>query len=122
VLPLVNRACAAFSSWLSPACGEAALRLVPDLDEVEALSPERDSLWARLDKATLLTLNEKRALRSAESSEAVNRQRRSIKRKFDPDHDDPLRFMFDIGTVLIPTVTLLAYTSIMMRELTGPPP
>jgi HK97 family phage portal protein len=60
VLPLVNRACQAFSSWLSPAYGEAALRLVPDLDQVEALSPERDSLWARLDKATFLTLNEKR--------------------------------------------------------------
>ncbi len=33
----------------------------PDLDAIEALSPEREALWSRIDKATFLTANEKRA-------------------------------------------------------------
>ena len=32
----------------------------PDLDAIEALSPEREALWARLEKATFLTADEKR--------------------------------------------------------------
>lgn len=31
-----------------------------DLDQVEALSPEREALWARIERVTFLTLNEKR--------------------------------------------------------------
>ena len=37
------------------------LDLRPDLDAIEALSPEREALWARLDKATFLTADEKRS-------------------------------------------------------------
>ena len=37
------------------------LELRPDLDAIEALSPEREALWARMEKATFLTPNEKRA-------------------------------------------------------------
>jgi phage portal protein BeeE len=33
----------------------------PDLDAIEALSIEREALWARLEKATFLTPDEKRA-------------------------------------------------------------
>ncbi len=33
----------------------------PDHDAIEALSSEREALWARVDKATFLTPNEKRA-------------------------------------------------------------
>jgi phage portal protein BeeE len=36
------------------------LDLKPDLDGVEALVPERGALWARLNAASFLTLNEKR--------------------------------------------------------------
>ena len=50
----------ALSRWLSPAW-DADLELRPDFDAVEALSSEREALWARLDKSTFLTLNEKRA-------------------------------------------------------------
>jgi phage portal protein BeeE len=32
-----------------------------DLDQVEALSADRDALWARVDKASFLTSSEKRA-------------------------------------------------------------
>jgi HK97 family phage portal protein len=60
VLPLVNRTAKAFSAWLSPAFG-AGLRLKPDLDQVDALSVEREALWARLERATFLTDDEKRA-------------------------------------------------------------
>ena len=37
------------------------MELRPDLDAIEALSPEREALWARIDKATFLTPNEKRS-------------------------------------------------------------
>ncbi len=60
VLPLVNRAAKAFAGWLGPAySGRLALR--PDLDQVEALSSEREALWARVERASFLTRDEKRA-------------------------------------------------------------
>ena len=42
-LPLVNRTSKALSHWLSPAYG-AVLELKPGLDQIEALSSERDAL------------------------------------------------------------------------------
>ncbi|HWV83771.1 MAG TPA: phage portal protein [Hyphomicrobiaceae bacterium] len=60
VIPLVGRTAKSLSRWLAPAW-DPDLELRPDLDAVEALSPEREALWARLDKASFLTLNEKRA-------------------------------------------------------------
>ena len=60
VLPLVQRTARALALWLAPAYG-GELRLAPDLDAVEALSPEREALWARLERASFLTDDEKRA-------------------------------------------------------------
>ncbi len=60
VLPLVNRTLAALSNWLSPAYG-GGLVLKPNLDEIEALAGERDQLWKRLEGASFLTIDEKRA-------------------------------------------------------------
>ncbi len=60
VIPLVGRTSKALSRWLAPAW-DPDIELRPDLDAVEALSPEREALWARLDRASFLTLNEKRA-------------------------------------------------------------
>ncbi|MGD9669992.1 MAG: phage portal protein [Hyphomicrobiaceae bacterium] len=60
VLPLVVRTAKAMSAWLAPAWG-GGLKLRPDLDAIEALSSERDQLWARLEKASFLTDDEKRA-------------------------------------------------------------
>ena len=60
VLPLVDRTAKALSGWLAPAWGEG-LVLKADLDQVEALSPEREALWARLEAASFLTVDEKRA-------------------------------------------------------------
>ncbi|MBL8564747.1 MAG: phage portal protein [Hyphomicrobiaceae bacterium] len=60
VLPLVTRTSKAMSAWLAPAWG-GRLELRPDLDAIEALSTERDQLWSRLEKASFLTSDEKRA-------------------------------------------------------------
>ena len=37
------------------------LKLRPDLDAIEALTTEREALWARVQASDFLTLNEKRA-------------------------------------------------------------
>ena len=61
VLPLVSRTAEAVSHWLEPAFGaRTGLRLGLDLDQVEALSPEREALWARLATASFLSEEEKR--------------------------------------------------------------
>jgi HK97 family phage portal protein len=59
VLPLLNRTFGSIAHWLSPSFG-ADFRLEPDLDRIEALSGERNALWARVDSASFLDRNEKR--------------------------------------------------------------
>lgn len=113
VLPLVNRIAAALSGWLchplSPySRGEAqplALTITPDLDAVDALNPEREALWSRLDTATFLTTNEKRAAAGYDhlpGNDEIKRDLRSdaiasqqvARHKFNPHHDDRGRFTF----------------------------
>jgi HK97 family phage portal protein len=60
VLPLVARTAGALTRWLCPRFGEA-LRIGYDADAVEALAEVRQALWAKLDSASFLTVNEKRA-------------------------------------------------------------
>jgi HK97 family phage portal protein len=60
VLPLAARTAKAFTHWLSQAFG-GALRLGLDVDSIEALSVEREALWQRLEQASFLTVDEKRA-------------------------------------------------------------
>jgi len=60
VLPLAGRVAAALSEWLSRFTGEA-LELKPDLDQVPALTAERDAQWARVSAADFLSDAEKRA-------------------------------------------------------------
>ena len=59
VIPLVRRTAEALVGWLAPAFGPG-LRLEPDLDAIEALAAERESLWRRVGAATFLTEDEKR--------------------------------------------------------------
>jgi HK97 family phage portal protein len=59
VLPLASRFANAFGAWLGPAFGER-LRLGLDVDQVEALSLEREALWRRVGEADFLTPQEKR--------------------------------------------------------------
>jgi Contact-dependent growth inhibition CdiA C-terminal domain len=94
-----------FSNWLSPAFG-GDLELRPDLDQVEALAPEREALWTRLEAASFLTDDEKRAAagygpplpalgdsRSPAKGLPSGRSRRPPSAvKFNPYHDDAGRF------------------------------
>ena len=60
MLPLVARTAAALTRWLAPRFGET-LRIGFDTDAVEALAAQRESLWTKLDGASFLTVDEKRA-------------------------------------------------------------
>ena len=61
VLPLVTKVTASLSAWLSTFTGEA-VELRPDLDQIPALSQERDQQWARVGAADFLTPEEKRVI------------------------------------------------------------
>ncbi len=61
VLPLATRVASVLGEWLSRYSGEI-LELKPDLDQVPALSAERDAQWARVSRAEFLSVAEKRAL------------------------------------------------------------
>ena len=61
VLPLAMRVAATVADWLSGFAGET-LELKPDLDQVPALSAERDAQWARVARASFLSDAEKRKL------------------------------------------------------------
>ena len=60
VLPLVQRSAEALTNWLRPAFGKD-VRLDFDSDAIEALSTEREALWARVGAADFITRDEKRA-------------------------------------------------------------
>lgn len=61
VLPLATRVTAVLSHWLAGFTGEA-VDLKPDLDQVPALSAERDAQWTRVAAASFLSDAEKRSL------------------------------------------------------------
>ncbi len=61
VLPLAMRVSASLADCLQAFNGEA-LELKPDLDQVPALSAEREAQWTRVSGADFLTQDEKRAL------------------------------------------------------------
>lgn len=58
-IPLARRTAQSLAQWLGPAFGDE-LVLEPDLDAVEALADERESLWRRLGSAGFLSDDEKR--------------------------------------------------------------
>ena len=61
VLPLATRVVSAIADWLSDFNGER-IQLRPDLDQISALSAERDAQWRRVNDAAFLTDSEKRLL------------------------------------------------------------
>lgn len=61
VLPLVTRVAGSIADWLGGFNGER-FDLKPDLDQVAALSAERDAQWKRVAEAAFLTDAEKRNL------------------------------------------------------------
>jgi HK97 family phage portal protein len=64
VLPLVNRTARAISGWLGKRVGGA---LSADLEHVPAFQDERTALWARVEAAGFLSVDEKRALAGIET-------------------------------------------------------
>jgi HK97 family phage portal protein len=97
VLPVVNRMAKGFSNWLSPAFN-AELELRPDLDQVEALAPEREALWTRLEAASFLTDDEKRAAAGYAAKDSAI----TTVAKFNPYHDDAGRFTTADGAITGP--------------------
>ena len=71
VLPLVARVLEALGGWLSDMAG-AELSLRPDLDQVPALTAERDAQWRRISDASFLTDAEKRQMLGLPPLEAAN--------------------------------------------------
>jgi HK97 family phage portal protein len=63
VLPLAGRVTSALGGWLGGffARGRTQMRLEIDRDNIEALAGDREALWRRLNEATFLTADEKRA-------------------------------------------------------------
>ena len=61
VLPLATRVLARVAGWLSEMSGER-VGVRPDLDQVTALSAERDAQWARVMGADFLSAAEKRQM------------------------------------------------------------
>ena len=61
ILPLATRVAATLAEWLGNFVDEDVV-LTPDLDQVPALSTERDAQWARVAGADFLTEVEKRKL------------------------------------------------------------
>jgi HK97 family phage portal protein len=58
-VPMSNRLGEALAHCLAP-FAQGVVTLVPDLDQVEALAPDRDALWKRLNDASFITDAEKR--------------------------------------------------------------
>ncbi|MFB0487562.1 HK97 family phage portal protein [Methylobacterium sp. OAE515] len=58
LIPLAARTARALAGWLEPDFGPVDLE--PDLDRIEALAGERESLWRRVQAADFLTVSEKR--------------------------------------------------------------
>ena len=60
VMPLVTYTASAFNNWLVPMFG-GGIELVPDTDGISALAIRNQAIWDRVEKASFLTDNEKRA-------------------------------------------------------------
>jgi HK97 family phage portal protein len=60
ILPSLDQHIDALNNWLVPKFGKG-LRLAYDEDAISALSPKREELWKRVETASFLSINEKRA-------------------------------------------------------------
>lgn len=61
ILPLLEFIKGEFNQWL-PEFFEGNLTLDYDTESIPALAPKREALWGKVEKASFLTVNEKRAL------------------------------------------------------------
>jgi len=82
VVPLVTRIASALGHWLGESFS-GNLRLALDLDEVPALSIEREALWKRVGEASFLSDDEKRAATGYEPLPALSLT--TLLAKYDPN-------------------------------------
>ncbi|HBG34501.1 MAG: phage portal protein [Alphaproteobacteria bacterium GWC2_42_16] len=61
ILPYLEIIKGELNQWLTPFFGDD-LNLTYDVESIPALAPKRDVLWEKIEKASFLTINEKRAL------------------------------------------------------------
>jgi HK97 family phage portal protein len=89
VIPMVARLQRSFEHWLKPAWPK--LRIDYDVDRIDALSAERAAEWARVDAATFLTTDEKRAAlgfgkgRGAATLASTGKRGPGLERRYAPD-------------------------------------
>jgi hypothetical protein len=89
----VQRTTDALSEWLTSGYGPT-LTLQADTDDIPALASERDALWTRVDAATFLTNDEKRAA----VGYGPNGEAATPTQKFNPNHDELGRFATGDGS------------------------
>jgi len=70
ILPLVKKTAAALTNWFAPAYPDASI--ICQTTEIDALSAERDALWARVSRADFLSADEKRAALGLPKAEGDN--------------------------------------------------
>jgi HK97 family phage portal protein len=63
VMPLLDLIADDWNAWLAEPAG---VQLRPDLDQIPAIADKRATLWDMADKATDLTINERRAMKGYE--------------------------------------------------------
>lgn len=102
ILPLAGKILDALAEGLSP--WFAGLKLSVDLDQVPALSEDRERLWQQLTAADFITVNEKRTMvglepiAPPEDRPAVPDMGSEMETKFNPRHDpDNGQFTFADG-------------------------
>lgn len=66
VIPLIYLIADDWNTWLA---GPEGIELRPDLDQVPAIADKRQTLWEMADKATDMTINERRAIKGLEPIE-----------------------------------------------------
>ena len=59
ILPILDHIADELNNWLIPMFDQD-LMLYYDIDQISALSLRREKIWAKIDKASFLTINEKR--------------------------------------------------------------
>ena len=59
VIPLTRLICRAFTHWFAQSLGKGVV-IEPNIDDLDALALVREATWNRVEKSTILSLNEKR--------------------------------------------------------------
>ena len=98
VIPLLDMFADDWNQWLA---GPDGIELRPDLDQVPAIADRRMVLWDMADRATDLTLNERRAMKGYEPVEGgdtvlVNSSQISLSMAVAPIQDEALPSVDDV--------------------------